>query len=72
MIEFEKLKLRLQSNNSELRDLKDALGYERLVREIEELETKASAPGFWDNMEESQKILQNGWNRCCAPIGSKW
>lgn len=58
MLEFEQLSLRLQSNEGELRDLKDALGYDRLTREIEELETKASAPGFWDDMESSQKILQ--------------
>ncbi len=58
MLEFEQLSLRLTSNEGELRDLKDALGYDRLTREIEELETKASAPDFWDNMENSQKILQ--------------
>ena len=58
MLEFEQLNLRLQSNEGELRDLKDALGYDRLTREIEELETKAAAPGFWDDMENSQKILQ--------------
>lgn len=58
MLEFEQLKLRLLSNETELRDLKDALGYDRLTREIEELETKASMPNFWDDMSESQKILQ--------------
>ena len=58
MLEFEQLKLRLESNSSELHDLKDALGYNALCREIEELETKASAPDFWDNLENSQKILQ--------------
>ncbi len=58
MLEFEQLKLRLEANSSELHDLKDALGYTALCREIEELETKASAPDFWDDMENSQKILQ--------------
>ena len=58
MLEFEQLKLRLIANEDELHDLKDALGYERLVREIEELEAKASAPGFWDDLENSQKVLQ--------------
>lgn len=58
MLEFEQLKLRLTSNESDLRDLKDALGYDRLVREIEELEAKASAPGFWDDLESSQKVTQ--------------
>ncbi len=30
----------------------------RLKAEIEELENKAAEPGFWDDMENSQKILQ--------------
>ena len=58
MLEFEQLSLRLLGSEEELRDLKSALGYDNLVREIEELETKASAPGFWDDLENSQKILQ--------------
>lgn len=58
MLEFEQLKLRLTANESEIRDLKDAIGYDRLTREIEELELKASAEGFWDNPETSQAILQ--------------
>lgn len=58
MLEFEQLNLRLTSNRDELLDLKDALGYERLKREIEELEMKSSAPGFWDDPEASQRIVQ--------------
>lgn len=58
MLEFEQLNLRLISNKDELLDLKDALGYERLKREIEELEMKSSVPGFWDDPETSQKIVQ--------------
>ena len=51
MLEFEQLKLRLEGNEAELRDLKDALGYDRLKNEIEELEAKTSAPGFWYDTE---------------------
>lgn len=58
MLEFEQLGLRLSGSETELRDLKSALGYDSLCREIEELEAKASAPGFWDDLENSQKILQ--------------
>ena len=58
MLEFEQLNLRLLGSEAELCDLKSALGYDSLCREIEELETKASAPGFWDDLENSQKILQ--------------
>ncbi len=58
MLEFEQLKLRLIANEEEIHDLKDALGYDKLTREIEELETKASMPNFWDDIETSQKIVQ--------------
>lgn len=75
MLEFEQLKLRLLSNEEELRDLKDALGYEKLKRDIEELEAKAAADGFWDDLENSQKVLQKtgklkntveAYDRICA------
>ena len=58
MLEFEQLNLRLISNRDELLDLEDALGYDRLKRDIDELEMKSSAPGFWDDPETSQKIVQ--------------
>ncbi|MBQ9965931.1 MAG: peptide chain release factor 2, partial [Clostridia bacterium] len=58
MLEFEQLKLRLDAHEEELSDLKDALGLDRLKSEIEELENKAAQEGFWDDAENSQKILQ--------------
>ncbi len=59
MLEFEQLKLRLLGSEQEIHDLKDAIGQAALCREIQELEAKAAADGFWDNMEQSQKILQH-------------
>lgn len=59
MLEFEQLKLRLTGNEQEIKDLKDAIAYDKLTREIEELEQKCSAPGFWDDTENSQKVLQH-------------
>lgn len=58
MLEFEQLKLRLTSNEQDVCELKEAIAYESRCREIEELEAKASDPAFWDNMDESQKILK--------------
>lgn len=58
MLEFEQLKQRLVASEPDVRELREAIAYDARRREIEELETKASAPGFWDNMEESQKILK--------------
>ncbi len=58
MLEFEQLKLRLTAYEQEIADLKDAIGYEGLKRQIEELEQKAAAPGFWDDPDASREILQ--------------
>lgn len=58
MLEFEQLKLRLLANEQEIKDLKDAIQYSRLLREIEELEQKAAADGFWDDVENSRVVLQ--------------
>lgn len=58
MLEFEQLKLRLTANEQEIKDLKDAIQYNRLIREIEELEQKAAADGFWDDVENSRVVLQ--------------
>ena len=46
MLEFEQLKLRLVANEQEIHDLRDAIGYDKLVRDIEELELKQTAPGL--------------------------
>lgn len=58
MLEFEQLKLRLTANEEEVKNLRDAIGYDALCREIEELEAKSAAPGFWDDLENSQAVLQ--------------
>ena len=59
MLQFEELKLSLQGLEPELKDLADALGLEAMRKEILELDQKATAPDFWDDMENSQKILQH-------------
>lgn len=58
MLEFEQLRLRLTANKQEVHDLKDAIGYDSLIKEIEELELKAAQPAFWDDAEKSKIILQ--------------
>lgn len=58
MLQFEELKLSLQGLEPELKDLAEALGLDALRKEILELDQKATAPDFWDDMEKSQKILQ--------------
>ena len=58
MLQFEELKLSLQGLKPELEDLADALGLAAMRKEIMELDQKATAPDFWDDMERSQKVLQ--------------
>ena len=58
MLQFEELKKALSQQEEAIKELKDALGLERLREEVEMLEHKAAEPGFWDNMESAQKVLQ--------------
>ncbi len=58
MVQFEELRLAAQELEPEIKDLADALGLKACKSEIEQLEYKAAEPGFWDDTENSQKILQ--------------
>ena len=58
MLEFEEQRLKLEGLKPELSDLKEALALDKLKKEIEELENAAAQDGFWDYVENSQKVLQ--------------
>lgn len=58
MLQFDELRLELEGLRPEIDDLAEALGLERMRNEIAELDMKASMPGFWDDAQNSQKILQ--------------
>ena len=58
MVQFEELLLKLQALKPEIDDLSDALGMKGMLSEIQQLELKATEPGFWDDVEKSQKVLQ--------------
>lgn len=58
MVEFENLRFRLLESENPIKNLKEALAIDIISKEIVELEAKASSPDFWDNMEESQKVLK--------------
>lgn len=62
MLQFEELKLELEGLKPEIDDLADALGLKSIMSEIEQFEHRAAEPGFWDDMEKSQKILQRTSN----------
>ena len=58
MLEFEEQKLRLEGYRNELTDLGEALGLADTKEEIAALEEQSAAAGFWDDLENSQKVLQ--------------
>ncbi len=62
MLQFEELKKKLDDQQSSLELLKESLGLEKIRREVEMLELKAAAPGFWDDMETAQKVTQRTAN----------
>ena len=58
MLQLEELKLSVESLREPIRELGEALGLEHAKNEVAELEQQAAQPGFWDDMEKSQKALQ--------------
>lgn len=58
MLQFDEVRLALEGLEPEIKDLAEALGLDSMANEAEELDMKASEPGFWDDAQRSQKILQ--------------
>lgn len=58
MAEFEELRLRLLDSEKPIENLKEALAIDSLKAEVEVLEKESAAPDFWDDMENSQKVMQ--------------
>ena len=58
MLQFEEEKLALRALKPELDELASALEIENVKQEVAALEQEAAAPGFWDDTENSQKVLK--------------
>lgn len=58
MLQFEELRLRLEELKPSIDDLKTAIGVEKITEEVSQLEEQAAAPDFWDDMKNSQAVLQ--------------
>jgi len=58
MLEFEEYKVKLNSIKPNLEGLKAALKLDDARAEIARLEEESSAEGFWNDLENSQKVLQ--------------
>lgn len=58
MLQYEEQKSRLAAVESDIKELGDALGLDFLRREVESLELQSTAPDFWNNLENAQRIQQ--------------
>ncbi len=58
MVQFEEQKFKIKGYAEELEDLGNALGLKQLKSEAEKLEVQTAESGFWDDNENSQKVLQ--------------
>ena len=56
MVQYEELRFELKAHEKELNDLADALRLTELEKEKAELEEQSAQNGFWDDVENSQKV----------------
>lgn len=62
MIQYDEYKVKLNDIKPKLIDLKEALSLDKLNCQIEELEGLSAQPEFWNDNENSQKVLQKTAN----------
>ncbi len=58
MLQFDEYKVKLNNLLPDLEELEQALNLETAERELDLLETESAADGFWDNLDNSQRVLQ--------------
>ena len=58
MLQFDEYKVKLNNLRPALEELSQALNLASAAQELEMLESESAAPGFWDNLEKSQKVTQ--------------
>jgi peptide chain release factor 2 len=58
LLEFDELKLRLESLRGGVGELGEALGLESAKKEVLELEEETARQDFWNDVENSQRVLQ--------------
>ena len=58
MLQVEELKLELENLKSQIKDLSEAIGVYKIDEELKKFEKKNAQPDFWNDIENSNKILQ--------------
>ena len=62
MIFLENLRSKLESYKPKIKELSEVFDIENSKERVEVLHNKAAEPGFWDDLENSQKVLQETEN----------
>lgn len=57
MLQFDEYKVKLNNLLPQLDELEKALNLESAAREVDFLEAQSASDGFWDNPENSQRVL---------------
>lgn len=58
MIQFEQLRLDLLEKNDDIKSLYEAIGVEKIKKEVAILEEESAKDGFWNDLDNSHKVLQ--------------
>ena len=58
MLEYDEYRLALVAMEKTIDELRESIGVDTLKTDIEKLENESAAPDFWDDMANSQKVLQ--------------
>ena len=58
MLQYEELRLKLLESEKPLNELADAIGLKELESEIEKLTAQTAEDGFWNDVANSNKIMQ--------------
>lgn len=58
MVELDQYRYKISDYDKPLQQIKNSLDLDNKQKRIEELEADMEAPGFWDDMEKSQKAMK--------------
>lgn len=58
MVLLDELRVAMCDHRKDMKDLYDVLGIEKSKARYDELQTQIAADGFWDDLDNSQKVLQ--------------
>ena len=58
MVLLDELRVAMCDHREDMKELYDVLGLEKVKARYDELQAQVAADGFWDDLENSQKVLQ--------------